>query len=147
MSTHVRILLESKGAKVETIPASASVADAADRLAARRIGALVVSDDGQAVQGILSERDIIHHLSLQGAACLDLTVDAIMTREVVTCTPDDTTDDMMRIMTEKRFRHIPVVVDGALSGIVSIGDVVKARMNELETATASLEEYVTGSGY
>ena len=136
-------ILASKGATVATIAPSASVADAADELRLRGVGALVVSGDGRAIEGIVSERDLVRRLAERGDQVLGETVEDIMTSEVRTCSPDDTAEDLMRLMTEHRIRHLPVTTDGVLSGIVSIGDVVKWRVTELEDETRQLHDYIT----
>lgn len=140
---HVKSILKSKGTDVATIAPSQTVAAAADLLAQRRIGVLVVSDDGAAVAGIISERDIVNGLAQNGASALDMAVRDLMTAEVKTCTPDESITNVMGMMTDRRIRHVPVVVDGKLNGIVSIGDVVKHRLSELETEASHLREYIT----
>lgn len=136
-------ILADKGDDVATIASSATLADAAAQLRERGVGALVVSPDGRAIEGIVSERDVVLRLAAEGADALDTTIDQVMTREVRTCAPDDNAEDLMRRMTEHRARHFPVVVDGALAGIVSIGDVVKWRVTELEDETRHLHDYIT----
>src|SRR3954452_15198160 len=126
-------VLSVKGSDVATIAADATVADAVAALGRHRIGALVVSADGRAIDGILSERDVVRALGTHGAPVLTMKVAEIMTTEVRTCAVTDEIGRLARTMTELRFRHLPVVVDGALSGIVSIGDIVKSRVDELET--------------
>ncbi|MGH3665328.1 MAG: CBS domain-containing protein [Egibacteraceae bacterium] len=143
----VIVILAHKGADVTTIGPGATLADAARALADHRIGALVVSGDGDTVDGMLSERDIVRHLARSGGEALDVEVAEAMTTEVVTCRPDTTADELMAMMTERRIRHVPVLDDGRLVGIVSIGDVVKSRIDELEIETETLQEYVTGTGY
>ncbi len=106
------------------------------------IGALLVSEDGRQVAGILSERDIVHALAEQGAALLALPVERLMTRKVVTCVPEDTVSELMARMTQHRFRHLPVVKDGTLIGIVSIGDLVKNRIEEVEFEANSLRSFI-----
>lgn len=147
MAVSIDAILNRKGHDVATIAPEATVAAAADLLRQHRIGALVVSRDGSAVDGIVSERDIVRRLSDVGAGCLELTVGEVMSTEVTTCSGGETADDLMGIMTEGRHRHVPVVKEGELAGIVSIGDVVKSRMDELETEAEALKEYVTGSKY
>jgi CBS domain-containing protein len=120
-----------------------TVRDLVAMLAEHRIGATVVSADGGTVDGIVSERDVVRALAARGAAVLSERVADIMTAEVQTCKPDASVNDLMRTMTEGRFRHVPVVVEGRLSGIVSIGDVVKTRIGELETERESLERYIS----
>ncbi len=136
-------ILASKGSSVSTIATSARLRDAAAELRLRGIGALVVSDDGRSVQGIVSERDVVVRLAERGALALDEPVRDVMSAEVRTCAPGDDAEELMRIMTEHRVRHLPVVVDGVLSGIVSIGDVVKWRVTELEDETRHLHDYIT----
>ena len=143
----VSVILERKGSDVATISPDATLADAVTLLAERGVGALVVSTGGGSVDGILSERDIVRRLATDGQDTLRLLVRDAMTAEVRTCTRATTVDELMATMTERRIRHVPVVVDGRLAGIVSIGDVVKSRMDELEIETEALHDYVTGSGY
>jgi CBS domain-containing protein len=138
----IRQLLRRKGGDVATIPPDASVRDALALLAERGIGALVVSPDGRSVEGIVSERDVARGLHERGAALLTEPVSAVMTAEVHTCRPDASVHELAQLMTEKRVRHVPVVDDGVLVGIVSIGDVVKARLDELEAERAHLVDYI-----
>lgn len=140
---HVNSILLSKGTDVVTIGSGQTVAVAADLLAQRKIGVLVVSDDNATVAGILSERDIVYALAANGASTLDMSVRDIMTADVQTCRPDESITNVMGLMTDRRIRHIPVIIDGKLGGIVSIGDVVKHRLRELETETSHLREYIT----
>lgn len=148
MAVTVTSILASKGDDVATIGPDRSLNDALALLAEYNIGALVVSEDGTTVDGILSERDIVRRLHTIGSGCLDDEVRTAMTREVTTCHGQDTSNQLMAQMTEQRFRHCPVVDDAdKLSGIVSIGDVVRVRILELETQAHSLREYVTGSSY
>lgn len=142
--TSIARVLSSKGHEVATIGVDATLADAVAQLRERGIGALVVAD-GDQVLGMLTERDVVRHLADGGAAALDLRARQVMTSPVTTCTPADTTDQLMAVMTEGRFRHLPVVDDGRLVGIVSIGDVVKWRLEELRTEAAALSGYVAGS--
>jgi CBS domain-containing protein len=135
-------ILASKGTAVATIAPGACVADAADELRRHGVGALVVSTDGQAIDGIISERDIVFRLSETGEQVLREPVSAVMTAEVRTCAMDDTCDELMRVMTEQRTRHLPVVADGKLAGIISIGDVVKRRVTELEDETRQMHDYI-----
>jgi CBS domain-containing protein len=138
----IQRILSAKGGEVLTVPAATSVADAVATLADRRIGALVVSDDGETVAGILSERDVVRALAADGVAVLGRAVADLMTVEVFSCGPQATAEELMALMTEQRIRHIPIVADGKLAGIVSIGDVVKHRLGELETETQALHEYI-----
>jgi CBS domain-containing protein len=142
---NVETILRNKGGAVATIAPHATIRDAAALLRRERIGALVVSNGGNKVEGILSERDIVHGLADRGAALLDVTVDALMTRRVFTCTPRDSVGDLMAMMTERRIRHIPVLTDGMLVGIISIGDVVKHRLDEMEYETSSLRSFIAGA--
>jgi len=136
-------LLQGKGSSVATISPDATVTEAVEELARLRIGALVVSSDGEHIAGIVSERDIVRHLNNQAARLLDEPVSSIMSVTVVTCSPDDDTERLMAIMTDNRVRHVPVVLDGVLCGLVSIGDVVKSRMDELEKDRKELTDYIT----
>ncbi len=138
----VASILRTKGSSVATAPPEATITDIAVRLKQEKIGALVVSDDGVKVLGIISERDIIRGLADRGLDLLGKRADELMTAEVFTCTPNDTTGDLMAVMTERRIRHIPVTEDGALCGIVSIGDVVKDRLDEIEREANALRDYV-----
>ena len=140
---HVRDILKRKGAAVATIGAERTVAEAAAELSRRAIGALVVSADGRHIEGIVSERDIVRELDRLGAPLLAMTVGSIMSSPVHTCAVDDATEDVMALMTELRVRHVPVVADGVLGGLVSIGDVVKSRIEALEADRRELVEYIT----
>lgn len=141
----VQQILKSKGGgNVITVTASSSIADAADMLAERRIGGLIVSEDGEQVDGILSERDIVRSLALRGAVCLQETVGDLMTRNPVCCRLDEKADAVLEKMTNGRFRHMPVVDGGKLAGIVTIGDVVKARLEELAMEKDALQGMIMG---
>jgi CBS domain-containing protein len=135
-------VIRRKGAEVITVRTDASVTELLALLSEHRIGAVVVSDDGESVHGIVSERDIVRHLHTDGAALLDAPISQIMTAEVHTCTPDESLDDLSAAMTERRFRHVPVVVDGKLRAIVSIGDVVKNRITDLQAERDQLRDYI-----
>lgn len=139
----INSILNGKGDDVATVGPDRTVADALGLLAEHGIGALVVSTDGRRVDGIISERDIVRVLSSDGAGTLEHPVHQIMTSTVVTCTREDTVDSLMAIMTDQRVRHVPVVEDGMLAGIISIGDVVKHRVGELESETRHLKDYIT----
>jgi CBS domain-containing protein len=142
---NVETILRTKGRDVATIGPEATIGEAVQRLGARGIGALVVvSADGVQVEGILSERDIVLGLADRGAALLAERVGDRMTRRVHTCTPEDAVEDLMGMMTQKRIRHLPVLKDGALCGIVSIGDVVKNRLDEIEFEASSLRSMIAG---
>ena len=136
-------LLEQKGDGVATVPSSASVATVVAELARHGIGALVVSGDGRSIEGIVSERDIVRHLSELRMALLSEPVASIMSTSVRTCGPEDDVATLMTLMTEHRIRHVPVVEDGHLCGLVSIGDIVKSRIGELERDRSELIEYIT----
>ena len=142
---NVESILASKGREVSTIRPGASVAEALHRMRAERVGALVVSEDGATVAGIVSDRGIMWALDERGVDVLGESVGSIMTREVITCARDDRIGALMAIMTDRRVRHLPVVEDGRLCGIVSIGDVVKHRMSELEFERDQLDHYVHGA--
>jgi CBS domain-containing protein len=141
----IRDILRAKGQEVVTVPPDTEVRELLAVLAEHRIGAVVVSRDGSSVDGIASERDIVRALAQRGAAVISEPVTAIHTAEVRGVVPDTDLDEVMRIMTEQRIRHLPVVVDGSLQGIVSIGDVVKTRIDELETERTALTNYISGT--
>jgi len=145
MSVSVSVILQGKGAQVVTVRPDTTVAEAVRVLAERRIGALPVSPDGRRLEGVVSERDVVRELAQRGAASLDLPVREVMTSDVATCSPRTTVDELMVTMTEQRIRHLPVLVDDELAGLVSIGDVVHSRLEELEVHARAMEEYVTGS--
>jgi CBS domain-containing protein len=138
-------ILRVKGTQVVTVAPDTEVRQLLTVLAEHRIGAVVVSSDGVTVEGIASERDIVRALADRGAEVLAEPVTRIHTAEVFSVAPDTDLDEIVRMMTERRIRHVPVVADGALQGIVSIGDVVKNRMDELETERTVLTEYISGS--
>jgi len=140
----VRQVLQDKGTTVYTISPDDTVFRALEVMAEHDVGALVVVDDAGAVVGVFSERDYARKVILHGHASRELRVSAIMTSRVVTVTPDQTVADCMRLMTDHRIRHLPVVEDGRLVGLVSIGDVVKAVMSEQEFLIEQLQAYVTG---
>jgi CBS domain-containing protein len=135
-------ILRTKGSAVATVSPSASVGDAARDLARHGVGALVVSADGERIDGILSERDIARAVGVHGADVLGQPVEELMTRDVATCSMRDTVDHLAEVMTTRRVRHLPVLHDGRLAGIVSIGDVVKNRLDELQLETQTLHEYI-----
>jgi CBS domain-containing protein len=139
---HIRQLLRRKGAEVATVDATTSVRTALALLAEHGVGALVVSQDGRRVDGIVSERDVVRALHERGAGLLADPVSSVMTAQVHSCVPDAGVEELARTMTEHRVRHVPVVDGGALVGIVSIGDVVKARLDELEDERAQLVDYI-----
>ena len=135
-------IVQGKGDDVATITGDASISDALSFLAFRGVGALVVSADGVHPDGIISERDIVRSLHIRGASVLTCAVADVMTSLVQTCSPEDSIDAVMGVMTDRRIRHVPVVVQGELVGIVSIGDIVKARIDDLERTRLELVEYI-----
>ena len=139
---NVEHILSEKGREVVTIAPDLTLAEAARTLSEHRIGAVVVSDAGQPVLGILSERDIVRALAASGAAALEEPVSRYMTANVVTCTTRSAINDLMETMTTGKFRHVPIVENGRLLGIVSIGDIVKFRVAEIESESQALREYI-----
>ncbi|MCR9071943.1 MAG: CBS domain-containing protein [Alphaproteobacteria bacterium] len=137
-------ILKTKGTNVVTVAPDTPVGAAVATLAEKRIGCIVVTTDGGALAGILSERDVVRTLAEQGGDVLDEPVSALMTAKVVTCTPSQTIADVMEMMTSGRFRHVPVLQDGRLAGMISIGDVVKFRLEETEEEVRQLAAYVAG---
>ncbi|MBB4908093.1 CBS domain-containing protein [Actinophytocola algeriensis] len=135
-------LLRSKGSEVATVPPRVSVSGLLEDLARHNIGAMVVADETGGVIGIVSERDVVRQLHDRGAELLTAPVEEIMTTQVVTCGPNEGVDSLAAIMTERRIRHMPVLEDGRLIGIVSIGDVVKSRIQQLESDRDQLESYI-----
>jgi CBS domain-containing protein len=135
-------LLQTKGAEVVTVSPEVTVNEVLSVLARHGIGAVVVSPDGRALHGVLSERDIVRALAERGADALGEAASRQMCTELVTCEPDTTVEQLMATMTERRVRHVPVLVDGVLAGLVSIGDVVKDRIDGLETETQVLHDYI-----
>lgn len=129
---------------VVTIAPDASVGDAVALLSSRRIGAVIVSKDGRRAEGILSERDIVRELGRRGPGCLADAVDSIMTARIVGCSRNDTADQVMQKMTDGRFRHMPVMEGDIMVGLISIGDVVKARLSELSMEKDALEGMIKG---
>jgi CBS domain-containing protein len=138
----ISLLLSRKGASVATIRSGATIGEAVEQLATHRIGALVVSRDGEHIDGIVSERDIVRGLAAGQDDFLEEPVASIMTSTVFTCSPEDEVETLMGIMTDRRIRHVPVVEGHALRGIVSIGDVVKSRIDELEKDRRELVDYI-----
>lgn len=129
---------------VVTVTPGSSIAKAAELLSSRRIGAVVVSPDGKRVAGIVSERDIVRELGRRGSACLGDTVDSIMTAKIIFCRRDERADDVLQKMTDGRFRHMPVMEGDQMVGLISIGDVVKARLAELSMEKDALEGMIKG---
>jgi len=142
---NVETILRNKGNWVATIRPDATIAEAVDMLNRERIGALVVSDNGESVDGILSERDIVIALGGHDDDLLSRPVGDIMTRTVISCDPSDSVSDLMAEMTNRRIRHFPVVADGRLRGIVSIGDLVKSRLDEVEFEANSMRSFIAGA--
>jgi CBS domain-containing protein len=135
-------ILTQKGGLVFTVTPGTTVAQIAQQLSTRRIGSVLVMGSHDEVLGIVSERDLVRAMSLHGASALDLEARHVMTRDVVTCDPDDSIDHIMETMTSGRFRHLPVVRHGELLGVVSIGDIVKARLEEARHETEALKAYI-----
>ena len=141
-AVNVSDILAAKGSAVETIGPGATIERAAQRLRTAHLGALVVSTDGTHLNGVITERDIVYGLGKHGGALLDMRVDQLMRRGGPTWSPRDTLQQLMAQMTRLRVRHVPVVHDGELVGIVSIGDVVKHRLDELEAEARTLHDYL-----
>lgn len=135
-------ILAQKGGLVFTVSPGTTVAQIAQQLSTRRIGSVLVMANADTVGGIVSERDLVRALARHGAAALDLEVRQVMTRDVVTCHPDDPIEHVMGLMTAGRFRHLPVEDHGELVGLISIGDVVKARIEEAQHETEALKAYI-----
>jgi CBS domain-containing protein len=135
-------ILAQKGGLVFTVTMATTVAQIAQQLATRRIGSVLVMADTETIAGIVSERDLVRAMSQQGVTALELEARQVMTRDVVSCHPDDSIDHVMELMTSGRFRHLPVVDRGELLGLVSIGDVVKARLEEARHETEALRAYI-----
>jgi CBS domain-containing protein len=138
----VKAILSRKGTDVVTADPSVSLGDAVKLLAARRIGAVVVTGADRRIVGILSERDVVRALADKGPAALQAPISEVMTRKVTTCAIGDTVCELMERMTEGKFRHMPVVEQGRLSGMISIGDVVKSRVHEMEQESDALRDYI-----
>jgi CBS domain-containing protein len=135
-------ILAQKGGLVFTVTPGTTVAQAAQHLSTRRIGSVLVMDGTNTIAGIVSERDVVRAMARHGAGALDLEVRQVMTRDVVTCHPDDPIERIMGLMTAGRFRHLPVEDRGELIGLISIGDVVKARLEETQHETEALKAYI-----
>ena len=138
----VAAMLSEKGREVVTTTATASIAGAVDTLAKRKIGALVVVDETDRIVGIISERDIVRAIAEQGERVLTTPLSTVMTHKVVTCSESETVNDVMTRMTRGRFRHLPVVENGELTGIISIGDVVRARIEQVEREAEDMRAYI-----
>ena len=135
-------ILSQKGGLVFSVTPGTTVAEIAKQLSVRHIGSVLILNDQSSVIGIVSERDLVRALAAHGAKAMELEARQVMTRDVVSCHPDDSIDEVMQTMTNGRFRHIPVVHHGELLGLVSIGDVVKARLEETEHETEALKAYI-----
>jgi CBS domain-containing protein len=135
-------ILAQKGGLVFTVTPGTSIAQLSQQLSTRRIGSVLVLDGEGSVAGIVSERDLVRALASHGAKAMELEARQVMTRDVITCDPDDSIDQVMQTMTRGRFRHLPVVRHGELLGLVSIGDVVKARLEETKHETEALKAYI-----
>lgn len=142
----VASILKTKGSETITLNESHTLEEAVSLLAEKRIGAVVVSTSDGGVAGILSERDIVRGLNESGADLVKSPVSELMTRNVETCAPEDTIDAVMERMSQGRFRHMPVVEGGKLTGIISIGDIVKSKISQLEHETSAMREYIAGHG-
>lgn len=140
----VASLLSSKGSDIVSLRDDQTIGDAVTLLCERKIGATIVLDSAGKLAGILSERDIIRGLGVSGGDISDKSVSSLMTSSVECCAPDDTVDSIMQRMTMGRFRHMPVMEDGSLIGIISIGDVVKNRINDLENEASAMRDYIAG---
>ncbi|UEM04675.1 CBS domain-containing protein [Skermanella rosea] len=143
---HVAAVIKRKGSSVISIAPERTIGEAANLLTENRIGAVLVMDGNEGIRGIISERDIIRALTKFGADTLNRRVEEVMTRNVQQCSPSDTIAEIMTVMTTRRFRHLPVVENGKLLGMISIGDVVKQRLDETELEVETLRGYVTGQG-
>jgi CBS domain-containing protein len=143
--TTVAAILKHKGYHVSTVAPTALVSEVAALLSERRIGAVLVMDEAEQMLGIVSERDIVRCLAANGARTLEMTAGQLMTRAVQVAHPDTTVDQAMQVMTAGRFRHLPVIDHDTLIGLISIGDVVKARIMHQDTLVESLTAYVAGS--
>ena len=138
----VSALIKEKGAGVITTGPATTVSEVADIIARERIGAVVVTEQDDQVVGIISERDIVNGLSKRGTKLLDLPISDVMTRDVFTCATTEDVNQLRREMTNRRARHIPIVEEGKLIGIISIGDIVKNRLDELESETQQMRDYI-----
>ncbi len=133
--------------EIHSVTRDDSIEDAAQKLSVLRIGSLLVSSDGNTIDGILSERDIVRDLGVSGSSCLKKRVEELMTKDVKTVSSDTETKTAMRVMSEGRFRHLPVVDDGKLLGMISIGDVVSTRLKEIQNENSALTDMISGATY
>ncbi|NBC33379.1 MAG: CBS domain-containing protein [Alphaproteobacteria bacterium] len=140
----VERLLRIKGREVVTIRPDAPLADVAHKLSEGKFGALIVSEDGRTIQGIISERDLVRTIAEQGASALDQKVADVMTREVVTCSVKDKSDHVMAVMSHRRFRHLPVVENGVLCGVISMTDLMRHRLDEVEVEANHMRDMIAG---
>ena len=138
-------ILKAKDPVILSVRPTETIQQLAQRLRMERVGAMIVSSDGVKIQGIISERDVAHGLAEHGSSILELKVEQLMTRSVITCKPDDSISDIAKVMTERRIRHLPVEEAGRLVGIVSVGDVVKHRMDELQLEANVLRDYAVAA--
>ncbi|TPW31240.1 CBS domain-containing protein [Pararhizobium mangrovi] len=141
---NVKAILDEKGRDVVTVSGDTPLRSVIELLAAKRIGAAVVVDAGRKIGGILSERDIVRVLAHRGEDALSSPASATMTKSVTLCRESDTVEQVMAVMTERRFRHLPVEIDGKLAGIVSIGDVVRKRIESVEREAEEMKSYIAG---
>ncbi|GGD18873.1 inosine-5-monophosphate dehydrogenase [Aureimonas glaciei] len=141
----VRKILEEKGRDVFSMHPNATLVEAAQEMAQRRIGAVVLISDGGDIAGVLSERDIVRMVGTRGPDCLSDSIGSVMTVEVVTCSEETTVNEVMETMTRKRFRHLPVIQGGKLVGMVSIGDIVKRRIEDAEREAEEMRSYISAS--
>lgn len=142
----VAAILKQKGGRVETVRPIATVHQVCDLLADRKIGAAVVVGAANEVIGIVSERDLVRALAMHGSAGLNRTIDEVMTRDIATCRLTDSSHELMELMTQGRFRHVPVVEGGRLVGIVSIGDIVKRRIEDSDLERGAMRDYIAQAG-
>ena len=138
-------VVRNMGSMVATLAPEETVTALLRQLAEHGVGAMVVQRTDGTLAGIVSERDVVRQLDQHGSRLLDWPVERIMTRDLATCSPGDDVVDILRLMTDRRLRHVPVLVDGGLAGIVSIGDLVKSRIDDLVSTTAHLEHYIAGT--
>ncbi|WP_191061396.1 CBS domain-containing protein [Geminicoccus harenae] len=142
---NVDSILAGKGREVRTIRPAATVADAIQRMHKERVGALVVSEDGRRIDGIISDRGIMDAIAVRGLSVVEVAITEVMAKEVFTCVPQDEVSSIMAVMTNRRIRHLPVVDEqGRLAGIISIGDVVKHRIDEIQFEAEAMREYIVG---
>ncbi|MDM9622360.1 inosine-5-monophosphate dehydrogenase [Rhizobium sp. AC44/96] len=144
MSNTVKAILDAKGRDVVTASPNTTVSEAAAILTKKKIGAIVVVGMENKIAGIFTERDVVHAIAKAGPACLDQPVASMMTAKVYRCNDATTVNELMELMTSRRFRHVPVEVNGKLAGIISIGDVVKTRIAEVERETEEIKAYIAG---